>query len=99
MEQVSKNESKTKIRLAEPEIFKVILLNDDYTTQEFVVSVLISVFHKPVKEAESIMLSVHNSGRATVGLYSLDIAQTYVEQVHSLAQSRGFPLRCFLEKQ
>ena len=48
MEQVSKNESKTKIRLAEPEIFKVILLNDDYTTQEFVVSVLISVFHKPV---------------------------------------------------
>lgn len=79
-------------------MFKVVLHNDDYTTKLFVVEVLQVVFHKPVAEATRIMLQVHRNGRGVVGIYTWDIAQTKVGQVHQLAKDKDFPLRCTVEK-
>lgn len=82
----------------EPDDYQVILLNDDFTTMEFVVSILMTVFHKPLPEANRIMLDVHKKGRGIVGIYSYDIAATKVNQVHELARQNGFPLKCVMEK-
>lgn len=84
--------------LKEPEEYSVLLLNDDYTTMEFVVSVLMTVFHKALPEATRIMLDVHKKGKGTVGIYSYDIAVTKINQVHQLARQNGFPLKCTMEK-
>lgn len=81
-----------------PEEYRVILLNDDFTTMEFVVSVLMTVFHKPIPEATRIMLDVHKKGRGIVGVYTYDIAVTKINQVHLLARQNGFPLKCTMEK-
>jgi ATP-dependent Clp protease adaptor protein ClpS len=85
-------------KVKEPEEYRVFLLNDDYTTREFVVSVLMTVFHKPLPEAAKIMLDVHNKGKGIVGVYSYDIAATKINQVHQLARQNGFPLKCTMEK-
>ena len=82
----------------EPEDYRIILLNDDFTTMEFVVSILMTVFHKPLPEATKIMLDVHKKGKGIVGVYSYDIAATKVNQVHELARQNGFPLKCVMEK-
>ena len=84
--------------IKQPEEYRVILLNDDFTTMEFVVSVLMTVFHKAVPEATRIMLDVHKKGRGIVGIYIYDIAVTKVNQVHTLARQNGFPLKCTMEK-
>ncbi|GAB1482206.1 ATP-dependent Clp protease adapter ClpS [Treponema sp.] len=84
--------------LKEPEEFRVILLNDDYTTMEFVVAVLVTVFRKSIDDADRIMMDVHRKGRGLVGLYPWDIATTKAEQVHSMARQEEFPLRCLVEK-
>ncbi len=84
--------------IKEPEQYRVILLNDDYTTMEFVVAVIITIFHKGIAEATDIMLDVHRKGRGIVGVYTFDIAATKVDQVHSLARSNGYPLKCTMEK-
>jgi ATP-dependent Clp protease adaptor protein ClpS len=89
--------TRKKIKLKEPEDFRVILLNDHFTTMEFVVEILITVFHKNYEEAERIMLDVHRKGRGIVGQYPWDIAQTKVNQVHTLARQYEFPLRCIME--
>ena len=80
-----------------PEDYRVILLNDDYTTMEFVVEVLTAVFHKKPEDANKIMLDVHRKGKGIVGQYPWDIAATKAEQVHSAARDNDFPLRCILE--
>ncbi|MDR2865722.1 MAG: ATP-dependent Clp protease adaptor ClpS [Spirochaetaceae bacterium] len=85
-------------KLSEPENFKVILLNDDYTSMNFVVDVIMLVFHKNAEEAEQLMLAVHNKGRAIIGVYAGDIAKTKVDQVHSLAVRHDFPLQCIMER-
>ncbi len=85
-------------KLKEPDEYRVLLLNDDYTTMEFVVSVLMTIFHKPLPEATRIMLDVHKKGKGTVGVFSYDIAATKVGQVHQLARQNGFPLKCTMEK-
>ena len=90
---VTKNNEKYK----EPEEFRVILLNDNYTTMEFVVVVLTVIFHKNTEDANRIMLDVHHKGKGVVGVYSWDIAATKVEQVHAAAKENEFPLRCILE--
>jgi ATP-dependent Clp protease adaptor protein ClpS len=90
---------KKKEKLKEPDKYRVVLLNDNYTTMDFVVEVLMSIFHKKEADAERIMLDVHRKGRGIVGVYTLDIAQTKVSQVHVLAQDREFPLKCIVEKQ
>jgi ATP-dependent Clp protease adaptor protein ClpS len=84
-------------RLREPEEFRVILLNDDYTTMDFVVEILVLVFHKSGEDANRIMLDVHRKGRGIVATYPWDIAQTKADQVHFLARERQFPLRCVVE--
>jgi ATP-dependent Clp protease adaptor protein ClpS len=88
---------KNREKLKEPEQFQVILLNDHYTTMEFVVDVLISIFHKNEDEANRIMLDVHRKGRGIVGMYPFDIAETKANQVHAAARQREFPLRCIVE--
>jgi len=89
--------SKTDEKNKEPEQFKVILLNDHYTTMEFVVEVLIVIFHKSLEDANKIMLDVHKKGKGIVGVYTWDIAITKTEQVHAAAQANEFPLRCIVE--
>ena len=89
--------SKTNERIKEPEEFKIILLNDNYTTMEFVVAVLMEIFHKGTADANRIMLDVHKKGRGVVGVYSWDIAATKAEQVHMVAKAHEFPLRCVIE--
>jgi ATP-dependent Clp protease adaptor protein ClpS len=90
--------TKQEEKLQEPEEFRVILLNDHYTTMEFVVDILILVFHKNENDANQIMMDIHRKGRGIVGVYPWDIAQTKMEQVHVLAQENDFPLRCIIEK-
>ena len=90
---VTKNTEKYK----EPEEFKVILLNDHYTTMEFVVDILMVIFHKNAEDANRIMLDVHRKGKGIVGVYSWDIAATKAEQVHAAAREYEYPLRCVVE--
>jgi ATP-dependent Clp protease adaptor protein ClpS len=94
----TKTVTRDEARIREPGQYRVILLNDDYTTMDFVVDVLIMIFHKEETEANRIMLDVHRKGRGMVGLYTFDIAVTKAEQVHSLARQYKFPLRCVVEK-
>lgn len=84
-----------KVKL--PRRARVVLLNDDYTSMEFVVQVLMEVFRKNSTEATGIMMAVHEKGRGECGVYTLEIAETKVSQVHSRARAAGFPLRCILE--
>lgn len=73
--------------------------NDDYTTMEFVVQVLESVFHKAPAEANQVMLNIHFKGVGMCGTYPLEIAETKVARVHALARNEGFPLQCSLEEE
>ena len=87
---------KENTNLREPRRYKVILYNDDFTTMEFVVMLLMKVFNKNETEAETLMLQVHHSGQAVVGVYSLDIAATKVQKATQMADEAGFPLRIAL---
>ncbi len=82
----------------EPNMYRVILHNDDYTTMDFVVEVLMVVFRKTAAESTKIMLDVHNKGRGAVGIFTYDIAVSKIEQVYRLAKTREFPLRCSYEE-
>ena len=99
MDPLTKEKPTSKIRekTKEPEQFNVILLNDNYTTMEFVVEILMKIFHKNTEEAFLIMLNIHNKGRGVVGAYTWDIAVTKAEQVHTEADANQFPLRCIIE--
>jgi ATP-dependent Clp protease adaptor protein ClpS len=94
---VTKTAEKTDEKLKEPEVYRVILLNDHYTTMDFVVEVLMVIFHKTLADANRIMLDVHRKGRGVVGIYTWDIAATKAEQVHTAAREHEFPLRCIVE--
>jgi len=85
--------------LSEPPRFAVLLINDDYTTMEFVVEVLQKFFKKNEAEAMKIMLAVHRQGRGVAGIYTFDIAETKVQQVNDYARSHGFPLKAEVEPQ
>jgi ATP-dependent Clp protease adaptor protein ClpS len=89
---------KKEEKLQEPKDYKVVLLNDNYTTREFVVEILMLIFHKNAEEARRIMLKVHHNGRGVVGVYSLDIANTKASQVHAIARQYEYPLRCVVEE-
>ena len=82
-----------------PPMYKVILHNDDYTSMEFVVEILIGVFGKSLEKATQIMLNVHNKGKEVCGTYPREIAETKVEAVHNLASHKGFPLKSTMEKE
>jgi ATP-dependent Clp protease adaptor protein ClpS len=89
---------KTRPQTVEPESYAVTLLNDDYTTMEFVVQVLETVFNKQPAEAFRIMMQVHTEGQGLCGIYPFDVAETKVAAVHGLAAEVGFPLRATLER-
>lgn len=81
-----------------PKNYRVLLFNDDYTTMEFVVSILVGVFQKTEAEAQKIMFSVHTQGVGVCGVYTYEIAETKVAIVKCLARKAGFPLRCDMEE-
>jgi ATP-dependent Clp protease adaptor protein ClpS len=92
-------ETKDQTDLREPKMYRVILHNDHYTTMDFVVDVLVKVFHKPTVEATKIMLDVHRRGRGICGLYTYDIAATKVQRVQQMAKMHEYPLRCTIEEE
>ncbi len=81
-----------------PDMFLIILHNDNYTTMDFVVEILMKIFHKDTIHATKIMLDVHNKGKGIVGTYTYDIALTKIVQVRQMAKSNGHPLKCTMEK-
>jgi ATP-dependent Clp protease adaptor protein ClpS len=91
-------DSQTDVDVREPRRYRVLLHNDDYTTMEFVVEVLVTIFRKNLDEATAIMLAVHERGLAVCGVYTEEIAETRISQVHDRARKAGFPLRCSMEE-
>ena len=94
---LTRPKEKTAPKLKEPDEYRVILLNDHFTTMDFVVEILMVIFHKSSEDANRIMLDVHKKGKGLVGLYPWDIAITKTEQVHAAARENEFPLRCIVE--
>lgn len=90
--------TKSERKVKNPPLYKVLLHNDDYTTMEFVVFVLQSVFNHSEAEATQIMLHVHRQGIGVAGVYPHEIAETRIAQVDALAREHEFPLRCSLEE-
>jgi ATP-dependent Clp protease adaptor protein ClpS len=86
------------VDLRSPRLYRVILHNDHYTTMEFVIDILVRIFHKPAREANRIMLDVHRRGSGVCGVYSYDVARTKISQVLTLAREQEFPLKCTLEE-
>jgi len=82
----------------EPLDYVVVLLNDDFTSRDFVVEILKLIFHKNPEDATRIMLNVHHNGRGVVGVYTWDIAQTKANQVHTMAKQYDYPLKCIVEE-
>lgn len=83
----------------EPSMYRVLLHNDDYTTMEFVVEILMIVFKKSPEDAVRVMLNVHHKGIGICGVYTYDVSETKVNTVHDLARQHGFPLKCTMEKE
>lgn len=99
MNEVIFTKEKTEIKIKKPNMYKVLLHNDDYTTMDFVVEILIKIFRKSSIEAERIMFDVHRKGIGIAGIYSYDIASTKIRQVMIMAEENGFPLKLTLEKE
>ena len=92
--QISPEKQKTKL----PSIYKVVILNDDYTPMEFVVYTIQNVFKKSHDEATRIMLKIHTEGQGVCGMFPLEIAETKMKQVLNLAKEHQHPLQCIIEK-
>jgi ATP-dependent Clp protease adaptor protein ClpS len=90
-------QQETRQTVDQPPLYRVLLHNDNYTTMDFVVMVLVQVFHKPEAEAVRIMLDVHQKGIGIVGVYPREIAETKVQRVLQLARESEFPLLCTME--
>ena len=88
---------RTRQETKRPELFKVLLLNDDYTTMDFVIEVLETIFNKQPAEAFRIMMMVHTQGKGLCGVYPYEIAETKVEAVINRARDNGFPLKAAME--
>jgi ATP-dependent Clp protease adaptor protein ClpS len=87
-----------KARTRRPRLYHVVLINDDYTTMEFVVQTLEEIFDKSPAEAYRIMMEVHTRGRGVCGAYTLEVAETKVQAVHDSAHAEGYPLRAGIEE-
>ncbi len=92
-------DSQTEVLTDEPKQFAVFMLNDDYTTWDFCVRIITSVFHKTLMEADAITHDIHTKGRGLCGIYSYEIAETKAAIVEKQAREEGFPMRCRLEAQ
>ncbi len=93
-----KHRAKKDIKTKEPSMYAVVLLNDDFTTMEFVVEVLCNVFSMNRISAERIMMKIHNTGEGAAGIYTYDIACSKAARVHSMAATRKYPLKCVVRK-
>jgi ATP-dependent Clp protease adaptor protein ClpS len=91
--------SETRDEVREPPMYRVLLHNDDYTTMEFVVEILMYVFNKSPEAAATIMMNVHRKGVGECGVFPHEIAETKVDTVHNLARESGYPLRCSMEQE
>ena len=89
---------KDEVKIKKPRNYKVVMYNDDYTTMEFVINILMNVFNKKLVEAEKIMLDVHKRGKGVAGIYSYDIAITKVSTAISMAKEEGFPFKLTVEE-
>jgi len=94
-----KYELEDDLELEEPKKYKVFLLNDDFSTMDFVIQILTVVFRKSLEESEAIMLDVHNNGKAICGIYTKEIALTKVAQVKTMARKENFPLKAVAEEE
>ena len=94
----TRTEEEVEQLLATPKEYKVLLLNDDYSTMDFVVDVLMTIFHKTYKQSEDIMLEVHKKGKGLCGVYSYEVAETKIAQVHKKARDQGYPLKAVIEE-
>ena len=92
-------DNEIEIELNEPKKFKVIMLNDNYTTMEFVIEVLVNIFKKNQKEATDLTLKIHEKGSAICGIYPYEIALTKIKQVEYNARKAGFPLKAVIEEE
>lgn len=86
-----------RVKLKRPDMYRIVLLNDDYTPREFVVWVLMRIFYKGQEESTRIMIEAHTSGKSIIGVYTYDVATTKIVQVDKLAKQYEHPLRCILE--
>lgn len=91
--------TKTRPKTKKPSLYKVLLLNDDYTPMEFVVHVLEKFFNKGREEATTIMMTVHRKGVGICGVYTYEVAETKVTQVMDFSRQHGHPLQCTMEKE
>ncbi len=89
---------KPKAKTKKPSMYRVLLLNDDFTPMEFVVIILQKIFRKKSPEATEIMLQVHNNGVGCAGIYTYEVAETKIEQVMNLARKNEHPLQCTMER-
>jgi len=99
MPKMTESKEEIKVEVKRPKLYRVILLNDDYSTMEFVIEILIDIFHKSATEATQIMLDVHEKGKGIVGLYPFDIALTKITQVEEAAKEREYPLKAVMEEE
>jgi len=89
---------RTETRVAPPPMYRVILVNDDFTPREFVVYLLASVFHKTRGEAQRIMLTAHQGGKSVVGVYTYDVASSKTDRARRQAMEAGYPLQVYVEE-
>ena len=89
---------KDNIKIKKPKSYKVVMFNDDYTTMEFVIKVLVNIFNKSVLEAEKIMLDVHERGKGVAGIYSYDIAITKITTAMNMGRQEGYPFKLAAEE-
>ncbi|MEX0778265.1 MAG: ATP-dependent Clp protease adaptor ClpS [Balneolales bacterium] len=92
-------EEQEKQQTEEPPKYKVILINDNYTTFDFVVEVLVNIFNKSVADAVGVTSDVHKKGSGLCGVYAREIAETKLEMVKNAGDEAGFPLRCLMEEE
>lgn len=92
-------ELKERDEVKTPPLYRVFLLNDDYTTMDFVIKILEKVFHKSPVEAAQIMIHVHKSGKGLAGIYTREIAETKTDRVLQMSGKSGYPLKCSMEKE
>jgi ATP-dependent Clp protease adaptor protein ClpS len=95
----TKHEVIEEVKIKYPKRYKVFILNDDYSSMDFVIDVLMTIFHKSYEEAEAIMLEVHKKERGVCGVYTHEIAETKVSEVHKKARENGFPLKAIMEEE
>lgn len=95
--ELSSTRERQRTELREPQRWKVTIYNDDFTTMEFVVMILTTVFHKSEADAQALMLTVHHSDKAVVGIYTYDIAATKAQKATRMAREAGFPMRLTYE--